>query len=769
MPNGVSELRILALIEGVEAIGANLESAIVFEIESVVGISDLPPLPAAAQVSCTFSLPPSVVNIVLERLYTILCNVIQSLINAFSNVVDLIIGAIGRAVETLVDGVGRTISFLIETLTTRMSNLIEAVIDRVTRVIDSIVDALKGVVDAIANQVRTLVNKIQDVIASVLDGIKSAVATIVDQIGDSIKDLLDAISAGFDKVASKLDDIISALVDAVFNVVTSLGSSIANLIDVLVTSVESGLGALRSVIEDIPATLRELADETQKFFGDTIGTPLANAGNIFITQVEEFFGKLIDDLDVSPSRIMQDFLGGCGAPPEVVAKIGGCADEALPKTPAIFALLAGAIVPFMIGAMMPAVFGPVFENLRQEVAKIVPSTLLTPIDAIDAFSRGEMSEAEFRDELDQAGFSDRRKDILLATSRRLLDIGEVFRWWLRDFITEEKLDELLAFHRINDEDTALLKEAVFFIPPVQDLIRMAVREVFTPDVRERFELDQDFPEEFQEFAKKQAVSEEWSKNYWAAHWLLPSVTQGFTMLHRKVITLDDLDLLLRAQDVMPFWRDKITQVAFHPLTRVDVRRMHKLGLLTEDELQLRYEDLGFAADNAGLMVEFTKAFNSREPSDAELEIQGLTRSTVLSMFEDGIFTEDEAIGVLTALGLSPEAADLFVSQRILEAERSDRKFLIENIIRLAGGGHINLDRAQDSLAGIGLTVTEIALAVQRILASRGSRDRLPTMAQINKMLSSDIIDEEAWTEAMGGLGFSDVWIERLGQLTTTEA
>lgn len=764
----MSELRTLALIEGAEAVADNLESAIIFEIARVVGTTDTPAGLVSGGSECFFEEGSGLLDAVLKKLYTILCFFIKNLLSTFEGVVDAIIRTIGRTVELLIEKIQDSISFLVDALTSRISNLIDSIIERITRVIDAIVDAIKNVVDAIANQVRTLVNKIQDIITTVLDAIKSAVTNIITKIGDSLSELINAITIGFDRVTSKLEDVISTLIESVLAVLDTIGSSISNLIDVLVTSVETGLGSIRRVIESIPDTLRELADDAQEFFGESIGGPLANAGSIFVTQVEDFFRRLIDDLDVSPSKIMRDFLGGCGAPPDVVAKIGACADEAMPKTPAIFLLLAGAIVPFMIGAMMPAVFGPVFENLRQEVAKIVPSTLITPIDAIDAFTRGEMSEAEFRDELDQAGYSDRRKDILLATSRRLLDIGEVFRWWLRDFITEENLDELLAFHRINSEDTELLKKAVFFIPPVQDLIRMAVREVFTPDVRERFQLDQDFPEEFQQFAKQQAVSEEWSRNYWAAHWLLPSVTQGFTMLHRKVITIDDLDLLLRAQDVMPFWREKITQVAFHPLTRVDVRRMHRLGLIDEDELQLRYEDLGFAPDNANMMVEFTKAFNSSEPTDAELEVQGLTRGTVLSMFEDGIFTEDEAIQVLITLGLSPSAADLFVSQRILEQERSDRKFLIENIIQLAGGGHINLDRAQDSLAGIGLTVTEIAIAVQRILRNRDSRDRLPTMAQINKMRASDIIDEDAWTEAMGGLGFSDLWIERLGKLTTTE-
>ena len=51
------------------------------------------------------------------------------------------------------------------------------------------------------------------------------------------------------------------------------------------------------------------------------------------------------------------------------------------------------------------------------------------------------------------------------------------------------------------------------------------------------------------------------------------------MLHRGVIDTAELDMLLRAQDVMPFWRDRLTAIAYRPLTRVDVRRMYKQGVL----------------------------------------------------------------------------------------------------------------------------------------------------------------------------------------------
>jgi len=140
---------------------------------------------------------------------------------------------------------------------------------------------------------------------------------------------------------------------------------------------------------------------------------------------------------------------------------------------------------------------------------------------------------------------------------------------------------------------------------VQDLITMSVREVFSPDIAQKFGQFEDFPADFATYAKQQGVSDEWAKRYWAAHWVLPSITMAFDMLHRGVIDQATINQLLRAQDIMPFWRDKITAISYNPYTRVDVRRMHKAGVLSEDEVLTAYKDLGYDDVKALKMTDFT--------------------------------------------------------------------------------------------------------------------------------------------------------------------
>lgn len=158
---------------------------------------------------------------------------------------------------------------------------------------------------------------------------------------------------------------------------------------------------------------------------------------------------------------------------------------------------------------------------------------------------------------------------------------------------------------IHDNYHALYKELAYQIPPVADIITMAVREAFTPAIAARFGQYEDLPSEFVEWVGKKGLSKEWAERYWAAHWSLPSPQQGFEMLHRGVIGEGDLDMLMRALDIMPFWRDKLTQIAYRPLTRVDVRRMYALGVIDVSGVRKAYTDLGYNEYNANLMTNFT--------------------------------------------------------------------------------------------------------------------------------------------------------------------
>ncbi len=222
---------------------------------------------------------------------------------------------------------------------------------------------------------------------------------------------------------------------------------------------------------------------------------------------------------------------------------------------------------------------------------------MTEDTIIDLISRGGIHPDYAHDYLDAILIKPASEDVIAYELRRdpsLSNLGS----------------ELLKIG-VHQNYHGLYKELAYQIPPVADIITMAVREAFTPDIAARFGQYQDLPSEFVEWVGKKGLSKEWAERYWAAHWSLPSPQQGFEMLHRGVIGEGEINMLMRALDIMPYWRDKLIQIAYRPLSRVDVRRMYALGVIDTSGIRKAYKDIGYNEYNADLMTKFTVAYTER--------------------------------------------------------------------------------------------------------------------------------------------------------------
>lgn len=132
------------------------------------------------------------------------------------------------------------------------------------------------------------------------------------------------------------------------------------------------------------------------------------------------------------------------------------------------------------------------------------------------------------------------------------------------------------------------------IPPVTDIIRFQLREVFLAGRREELVGTEDRPI-FNALMKEWGFSEFHADSYWGAHWGLPSQGQLNEMLHRGVIDRETWDRFTRFNDVEPTTIPWLASIIYSPFTRVDVRRMSRFGILSDDELLQAYADLGFFA------------------------------------------------------------------------------------------------------------------------------------------------------------------------------
>lgn len=331
--------------------------------------------------------------------------------------------------------------------------------------------------------------------------------------------------------------------------------------------------------------------------------------------------------------------------------------------------------------------------------------------------------------------------------------GDIVAHELRTNPDLSTLDERLTKLGIHPDYLSVYKDLAYVIPPVADIITMAVREAFTPEIAARFGQYEDFPAPLEEWAAKKGLSKEWAERYWAAHWSLPSATQGFTMLHRGVIDQDELNMLLRAQDVMPFWRQKLTQIAFRPFTRVDVRRMYKEGVLDETGVYEAYLDNGYDENNAKKMT----AFTVRQALTAQAKF---TSRDVINAFTKRMINSGEARSLLIDLGIKSADVSYILSRAEYKRKWDLTDSKISGIKNLYRKGVYNEDQARAKLLGLNLPSDEVeVLFEQWWFEKQGDLAPTWTKAETIRFFRNDKITLQRARQELERMGYDNEHIQ----------
>lgn len=194
------------------------------------------------------------------------------------------------------------------------------------------------------------------------------------------------------------------------------------------------------------------------------------------------------------------------------------------------------------------------------------------------------------------------------------------------------------------------------IPGSSDLIRMELREVFRPEFRPEL-LEPPTSGDFKSAMRKQGFNDYWSDSYWAAHWVLPSLSELDEMLHRGVINTLDWETMVRRNDYLPAWIPNRQKIIYNPYTRVDSRRMWDLAILSEDELLKNYRDLGYDELHAEKMVLWTKVY--------------VLAGELRARYSKGWITEAYIREQLIDAGMDPDRVDIWI-QKIIKPEKEER-------------------------------------------------------------------------------------------------
>lgn len=377
-----------------------------------------------------------------------------------------------------------------------------------------------------------------------------------------------------------------------------------------------------------------------------------------------------------------------------------------------------------------------FQNMPVDVSTLTES-----------LRRGNIDLSTYQDRCKNLGFDSSAAELFRNNTELLLTAYDYITAWRRGFLfSDDHLKYYLKNLGLDAQHIGLLVQLTEFYPQPQDLIRFAVREIYSPEMRSKLIDIEPPPQQFLDAAKKAGLMEEQATNYWAAHWELPGIRNAFEMLYRTDFSEEDLDLLLKALDVMPYYRKYLKEIAYQPLTRVDVRRMYGLGVLDEKGVRLSYKHLGYNAYNAEKMTEFTIKYVAGVDKE-------LSKTEIFKAYEIYLIDENEMREMLDMIGYSEDAIEVYVALQEYKRVQAELKQEVNRIKSLVKTNQLTKDQANIELQRLGQPATFTEAIMKDIEITSETTVRQPAKSDYIDWLKKGIIDEKTFMQSMSTIGY----------------
>jgi len=411
----------------------------------------------------------------------------------------------------------------------------------------------------------------------------------------------------------------------------------------------------------------------------------------------------------------------------------------------------GVVIMGILYTLLNAAVTPLSNLVTQNVNHYIPTTIFPASQLAQLKLRGLMTDEQYGYFMTRAGYGDKGLDWNLALSQNHASLGELLELYRRGKLSKPEFDLGLARLGYPTFYNDLFGDLRNITPPVNDLIRFMVREAFNEETVAKFGYDKDYPADIDPFLPKVGLTADWGKRYWRSHWTLPSPTQAYEMLHRGEMTEEDLKDLLKTADYPEFWRDKMMNISYNVLTRIDVRRLLQAKIITPEKALKTYLEMGYKPDDAKLLTDYAVKGITNDEKD-------LSRGDILNMYEEGLTDRGASQTALVKMGYDNEEAEdilKIADVNIARAERSDKiAYIKERFLAKI----IDDSTAKNELAQAGLKQQSVDRYLLQWTHVNSVTEKLPSPADARRWFIGGYVDEAYYRDnlKLNGYGQSAI-------------
>ena len=414
------------------------------------------------------------------------------------------------------------------------------------------------------------------------------------------------------------------------------------------------------------------------------------------------------------------------------------------------------------------------------------------------------------DELRRQGYNRQQISALASLSENFIGIFELLRLWnaFEDgaktepdgevhTVTEAEVDERLYTEGYAEKTQDWIKLGRWIWPSVQDVVRFSVRDVWESDIMEAMGTDTQPPEDFYVWAKRAGINKESALLYWRAHYDLPPFTVMRSSARRRLFGLitpgiydDDgikdraaydkiWEMWFKAADLTPKLGVLYKSLIWAPITRVDIRRLDRLGLTfdgapllegmekpaewkpdspRDQNLKRLYEAAGYSPDNgdAENMVRFTKTLTRNSlTTKADPKEKEASQGVITALYNSGRIDEAQYRAALSDLGYSASAIDYYVLKAAIKADEEEQKDYLEELKGNARIRPVTDDELNAYSNTYDISITEKANLRRQLDRISKAIVKQPTVAQLDELVEGGNISAKEYRAALSEQGYSN--------------
>ncbi|NHZ86094.1 MAG: hypothetical protein GWP19_09455, partial [Planctomycetia bacterium] len=229
----------------------------------------------------------------------------------------------------------------------------------------------------------------------------------------------------------------------------------------------------------------------------------------------------------------------------------------------------------------------------------------------------------------------------------------------------------------------------------------------------------------------------------------------------------ELDTALQAHAIPPELNDITIGVNRELIPIWLTPELMTAGMLSDEQTQAMFQKLGLDDENVNIMVEYGKAVKNSNKAKNAVKLHQLSIANLEKMYKIGVIDDDKFIAGMVKHGYSDTDSRLILDLTKVSIALKDRDEKANEIITEINIGELNKEQGLDKLYSLGYSDGEVSKFIGKLHKEKVKRYKLPTEAQLDKMLEARILSGDEWLSAMKAHGYSKKWSLRLFALLET--